>query len=379
MCRLIASCVLVLAAGLSAMAADRPMPAAAARPRVNLPFADFPSRFADGNCLQGLPKPVILQGGDKPAFCKSDKPLLFDMHHSPLPTKLILDASGGPGTGYDTLYVDFDDDGDFTNNPVYKATPFSGTMFPGAAPVVLYFRDVHLPRNLKQGKSAHVQIYIEELPGWPREVTSLHPRIIPQRWAVGTVAVAGKEIPAALIDRNWDETFVDKRGLDIREYPRVFPRGDYLLLGLDGETRLQPCDLDETRGSARLVLTEYVAIDTQVYQVRAEKMADGVSLSLVPVQPLMGVLHLDRDPRVARMLLIGTLNCAVVHQPGRDIHLPADTYISPQMGSALLVVRPDDPSPHELAKPALATQSVPAEGRPVPNHAAATRKVIVPQ
>ena len=369
--RLIAFCVFVLAIGLPAVAADSPVPAAVTRPRVNLPFADFPSRFADGNCLQGLPKPVILQGQDKPAFCKSDKPLLFDMHHSPLPTKLILDASGGPGTGYDTLYVDFDDDGDFTNNPVHKATPFSGTMFPGAAPVVLYFRDVHLPRNLKQGKSARVQIYIEELPGWPREVTSLHPRIIPQRWAVGSVTVGGKDRPAAMIDRNWDETFVDKRGLDIREYNRVFPRGDYLLLGLDGESRLQPCDLDANRGSARLVLTEYVAIDTQVYQVQAEKLADGVNLSLVPVQPLMGVLHLDRDARAARLLLIGTSNCAVVHQPWRDIHLPADTYISPQMGGTLLTVRPDSPLPHQLAKAAATSQPAsPGEGySPAPSAA----------
>lgn len=278
--RIVAPCVLVLMAGAAAMAAD-PSSQAAGSPKANLLFADFPARFADGNCLQGLPRPDVLSGPDKPAFCKSDKPLLFDMHHTPMPTKLILDESGGTGKGYDTLYVDFDDDGNFTNNPSYKATPFAGAMFPEAAPVVVYFRNVHLPRNLQQGKSCHVQIYIEMLPGWPQEVTALHPRIIPQRWAVGSVTVGDKQVPAAVIDRNWDETYVEKAGLNLAEY-RKFPRGDYLVLGLDGEPRLQPCDLDENRGSVRLVLTEYAAIGTQVYQVQAEKLADGVYVQLLP-------------------------------------------------------------------------------------------------
>ena len=110
------------------------------------------------------------------------------------------------------------------NDSAYKATPFAGTMFPNAEPVVLYFRDVHMPRNRKQGTSAHVQIFIEQWPGWPEDITALHPRIIPQRWAIGEVTVGEKRVPAAMIDRNWDETYVEKRGLNLANH-RDFPRG----------------------------------------------------------------------------------------------------------------------------------------------------------
>lgn len=350
----IAFAMFILAITLPAAAVDSQPAAASAPSRANLLFQDFPSRFADGNCLQGLPPPEILEGAAKPAFCKSAKPLLFDMHHTPMPTKLLLDESAGPGSGYDTLYVDFQDDGDFTNNPVYKAVPFHGTMFPDAAPVVLYFRDVHLPRNHKQGTSAHVQIYIEQLPGWPEDITALHPRIIPQRWAVGSVTLGDKHVPAALIDRNWDETFVDKRGLNLQEYRQVFPRGDYLLLGLDRESQLQPCDLDASKGSARLVLNEYVSLDAQVYQVRTAKLPDGVWLDLVPVELPMGTQRFPLQLRIPQLLLIGTRISGIVHKPTREVRLPADTYISPQMGEALLVIRP---APHDQAKPVAATRS----------------------
>ena len=319
--------------------ATQPLPAEP-RPAVNLQFEDFPSRFADGECLQGLPRPAVLKGDNKPAFCKSDQPLLFDMHHSPMPTKILLDESGGTGTGYDTLYLDFDDDGDFTEHPVYKPTPFAGTMFPDAEPVVLYFQHVHVPRNLKQDRSAHVQIYIEQWPGWPDDITALHPRIIPQRWAVGTVQLGDRQVPAALIDRGWDDTFTDRKGLNTQN-PRALPRGDYLVLGLDGETHLLPCDLQDTAGSARVILNDYLAIDDQVYQVSAERFAEGIHLDLEAATVPMGALRLERLPKTRRLVLIGTKTTAIVRNLTGDILLPADTYVSPQLGDWLYTVEPE--------------------------------------
>jgi hypothetical protein len=228
-------------------------------------------------------------------------------------------------------------------------------MFPNAEPVVLYFRDVHMPRNRKQGTSVYVQVFIEQWPGWPEDITALHPRIIPQRWAVGEVTVGEKRVPAAMIDRNWDETYVEKRGLNLANH-RDFPRGDYLVLGLGGESRLQPCDLQDDVGSARFVLTEYLAIDEQVYQVRAEKVADGVHLELVSVQLPMGTLHFRMPLRMERVRLIGTRTCAIVHNPGQDLRLPADTYVSGTMPDSLLVVRPGQTPPAELDKPGATTQ-----------------------
>jgi hypothetical protein len=325
--------------------ADAHAAAAESQPAVNLRFEDFPSRFADGNCLQGLPRPEVLTGQKKPAFCKSDRPLLFDMHHSPMPTKILLDESGGTCAGYDTLYLDFNDNGDFLDDPVYKPTLCLDTMFPGAEPVVLYFRDVHVPRNLQQGRSAHVQIFIERLPGWPQDITSLHPRFIPQRWAVGTVALDGRQVPAALIDRNWDDTFTDKRGLDVNRTPPDLPRGDYLVLGLDGEEGLLPCDLDEYAGSARVVLNEYLAVNDRAYQVKADKQAQGIHLELVPTSLPMGTLNLDPAPKVGRLVLIGTKTTAIIQSPGGQVRVPADTYFVPQLGSRLYTVGRSPPSP----------------------------------
>lgn len=353
--RIVAPWGLVLLVSMSAVASDQAAFRDRPEPRVNLRFADFPSRFADGNCLQGLPRPEVLDGDSRPAFCKSDKPLVFDATRSPMPTKLLLDASGGPGKSYDTLYVDFDGDGDFADERAYKATPFAGKMFPDAEPVVLYFRDVHMPRNRRQGTSAYVQVFIEQWPGWPEDITALHPRIIPQRWAVGEVTVGEKHVPAAVIDRNWDETYVEKRGLDLAQH-HSFPRGDYLLLGLGGEPRLQPCDLQDDAGSARFVLTEYLVIDEDVYQVQAEKGADGVRLELVPARVPMGTLHLRTPPRVERIRLIGTRTCAIVHNPGQDLRLPADTYVSSVAPDSLLVVQPGETTPRELNQRSAATQ-----------------------
>lgn len=297
---------------------------------VNLPFADMPSRFADGECLQGLPRPVILTGVDKPAVCKSDQPLLFDMHHTPMPTKLLLDGPAGQPASYNTLYVDFDNDGDFAEHAPYTATPFAGVMFPDAEPVVLYFRDVHLPRNLAQGLSSRVQIFIEQLPGWPEDVTALHPRIIPQRWAAGTLLLGDRPIAAAVIDRNWDDTFVTRAGLNPAR--AALPRGDYLVLALDGEPELLPCDLKDEVGSLRLVLNDYLAIDDRVYRIEASRQPEGVRLVLVPAGIPTGTLTLDAVPPAARLVLIGTKTTAVVHQPGRELRLPVDTYWSPQLG-----------------------------------------------
>ncbi len=60
------------------------------------------------------------------------------------------------------------------------------------------------------------------------------------------------------------------------------PRGDYLVLGLDGEKRLVPCDLDDFAGSARIVMNDYLAIDGKVYKVIASKQAGGIALALRP-------------------------------------------------------------------------------------------------
>lgn len=342
------SCAALHSAGSPAsrqVSTSQPVPATTTQPAVNLCFENFPSRFADGNCLQGLPRPVVLTGENRPAFCRSNRPVLFDMHHSPMPTKILLDESEGTGTGYDRLYLDFNDNGDFLDDPVYKPALCPGKMFPNSESVVLYFPNVHVPRNLKQGRSAHVQVFIERLPGWPQDVTSLHPRIIPQRWAVGTVRLGERLVPAALIDRNWDDTFTDKRGLDASRTSPDLPRGDYLVLGLDGEKSLLPCDLDEYAGSARVVLNEYLAVNDCLYKVKADKQAQGVHLELVPASLPMGKLKLDANPKVSRLILIGTKTAAIIQSPGPQVRVPADTYFAPQLGDRLYTAEPVTQSP----------------------------------
>lgn len=317
--------------------------------KVNLVIRDFPPTFADYNSMQGVPGPVIAD--PKPAFCKSDKPLLFDMiQHGVLPVRIILDQSAGPGSAYDTLYMDFNSDGDFLDDPVYKASPFErvGTFLDNY--VKGYFRDVHIVRNRKNRVTTHVQVMIMAGASWPSNPTDCYLLFMAQKWAVGTVKVDGKDVPAALIDRTWNDSFIDARGLNPAEHPNVFPRSDYLVLAIDGEEKILSTGkfLNEG-GTAYALLAKYLLLNSGLYEVKAEQTSEGVRLELLPAAPLpMGELEFaDASRRLDPLMMIGTNVCVLLKRPGLTVRVPADTYCVPASmnmsgGDALVTVDAED-------------------------------------
>lgn len=312
--------------------------------KVNLVVRDFPPRFADYNSMQGMPGPVILD--PRPAFCKSNRPLLFDLtRHGVLPVKIILDQSG-PGSAYDTFYMDFNGNDDFLDDPVYKASPFDGSGTSMDRLVRGHFRDVHIVRNRVHKVTAHVQVMIMAGPSWPTDPKACYLLFMAQKWAVGTVKLDGQEVPAALIDRTWNDSFIDAAGLNPAEHPNVFPRSDYLVLAIDGEDKiLSTGRLLNEGGTAYGLLAKYLLLNSGLYEVKTEQTAEGVRLELLPAAPLpMGELEFaDVSRRLDPLMMIGINTCVLLKKPGQTVRVPADTYYVPASmnmpgGDALVTV-----------------------------------------
>ncbi len=239
--------------------------AVSADSRARLTWQKFPVEFADYYCQQGIPiKPL----DHKPDFCKSDNALLLDGRHSPFRTTMIIDSSGGTGGSYDTLYVDYNRNGDYTDDPVYTAQPFKGKRGPDWQPVRAYFSDVAMPRPSIPDAKPHVQVFLCVSNGI----------LIPQNWAVGTLKAGGKTMPAAIVDTNWNDDVADLGGYRAGQNPAVPPKGDYLFLGIDGEKQLRPgvesrdsLFVPGEGGSARGFLTKYLVLDSGTYELKASQ------------------------------------------------------------------------------------------------------------
>ncbi len=309
----------------------------------NLVFETFPWAQADYYCIQGQP----VYPTEKKDFCRSDRPLLFQDPNATFPVPLLFDESAGTGQGYDTLYVDFDGDSNFLNDPVYKARKEEPVLPVGFGGEVLgYFQDVHIVHNRQRRSLPHVQMVLYASGSGPQLCM-----VVPQRWAVGTVRIAGKDMPAALIDRNWNDQLTDPAGLNPQEYPDRFPRGDYLILAIDAEDRITPGSGSGfgQGGSARGILTEYLVLDSGTYRVQAQQLPGGVSLRLLPAKLPSG--KIDLTGRAGqRVLLIGTKTCVMLRAAPKEVSVPADTYIAPLWGSQLtFTVRPGEKA--EVAGP----------------------------
>ncbi|KPK83085.1 MAG: hypothetical protein AMJ81_08540 [Phycisphaerae bacterium SM23_33] len=292
----------------------------------NLLFQTLPWEHADFYCCQGQP----VHATRKRAFCKSERPLLFDNPAAKFPVAILFDESGGTETGYDTLYVDFDADGQFADDPVYKADKGAVAGAAGfGGDVKACFANVRVVHSRKRNWLPRVQVAL--LSGRSDDGQVAESCVmIPQEWAVGTVNVDGRKLAAALIDRNWNDRLTDAGGLNLQDPPGGFPRGDYLVLGIDGEKSLLPNDAMARGGSARGVLTEHLVLDSGAYRVKAGQSARGVRLDLLPVKATTGRLKLPATMTGRRLCLIGTKTCVLLAKPTDVVTLPADTYVAHQ-------------------------------------------------
>jgi hypothetical protein len=326
----IAGVVLLVCAGITGAAEPAPAsgPAVQASPAdgaAKLAWAKFPSEFADYYCTQGVPAKVLKR---KPDFCLSNEPLVLDAKHTPFATTMVLDESNGTGTGYDTLYVDLQCDGKYIDNPVYRAEPFPSELGPDRMPVLAYFADVVLPRK-SQSTTVRVQLFLEKTRGG-----DLNCALIPQRWAVGTLTLGGRTMPAALVDTNWDGEVTGLGGHQPGQPIDTGPRGsDCLILGTDGEQELQPSRgsrglfIPGEGGSSRGFLAKHLVLDSGTYQLRVTQSANGARLALAPAQVPLATVRLTDKPRTSHMLMMGQSTCVMWSGQTAEIAVPADTYL----------------------------------------------------
>lgn len=332
------------------------VPASQPGQRCNLVWRDFPVGFADYVCIQGTSYPVVPD--PKPAFCKSGKPLLFHSPKGTITSAMLLDQSQ-PGGLYDTLYVDFNANGDFLDDPVYHAQPYSG-LAPDGGTVHTYFTNVQVMHVPARNLSAHVQLFLKEATWDTKGEPPYTICFIPQRWAVGIVQLKNGTAPAALFDRNWNDSAIDQAGLNLSEYKNRYPRGDCLYLDPDGGQTLRPGPLGggPADDSPHTVLNQYLQIGEDTYKVNVAQSDDGVQLDLTPVQVPTGrlrVLMVSDDSRVIGM------KTSVIQRgrpdPMNPIPVPADTYSIFRLDSALcdaVTVEPDQAAdlPSSTRRPA---------------------------
>ncbi len=313
----------------------KPYKVSASQPgqRCNLVWRQFPVGFADYFCIQGTGMPAIPD--PKPAFCKSSRPLLFHTPKGTITSAMLLDASG-PGGLYDTLYVDFNGNGNFLDDPVYHAQPYEGVAPDGGA-VHTYFPDVRVMRAAANKVSTHVQVFLKDATWDTKGQPPYTICMIPQRWAVGTVQLKDQTVPAAVFDRNWNDSAVDQVGLNLAEYMNKYPRGDYLYLDPEGGEYLRPGSLGgEQNGSPHTILNKYLQVGEDTYEIKAAQWEEGVQLDLVPVQLPMGEIRV-------RMIypsgqVIGLKTSLLVRGefgPIRSTPVPADTYAYFGMDNAI--------------------------------------------
>ena len=320
----------------------------------NLRLETFPAEQASFYCMQG--SPALKLPDPRPEFCRSEQPLV---HYTPsgiFPIRMLFDESGGTRKGYDTLYVDVNNNGDYLDDPVYKAASFADTKGPDGQPLLAYFPNVRICRSGRQGLSTSVQIFLEKEERYARDADSLPIKccFIPQTWAVGTIQVGDRAIRAALVDSNWNSSVTDVGGLSPENFTKTPIRADFLAMGFEGEGNIQPAEIGDATGSVRTFLTPYLVLDSGTYRVQARESDEGVRLDLLPVQLPTGQLPLSAKARGARLTLVGTRTAVILSRPTAVVTLPADTYYAPGLdsGSLYTVHAGDVADAQSLAAPA---------------------------
>ena len=113
-------------------------------------------------------------------------------------------------------------------------------------------------------------------------------------------------------------------------------RGSYLIVGKPGQETLEPGDPNGwlgQSGSARALNTQYLVLDSGVYEIQGEKAEGGLNLQLAPASVPTSTVDLSQVPHAGRFAMFGTNACVVVDNPGSQIQVPGDTYYVPAFGA----------------------------------------------
>jgi peroxiredoxin len=295
--------------------------------KVNLVFRTFPVEFAEEQCDQRIIP--WLEASPRPAMCKSDKALMFDVERRHVfEVRMVLDESGGTDSGYDTLYVDTNLTGDFSGAKVYKASKFTGKTGVEGGKVVAWFENVAVEVGRWEGRStAHIQVFLQEPKADSTDAEVMEGWAIPQNWAVGTASIDGKAYPAAMLDRNWNDNLTDNAGFRPEQYPAMLARGDYLILGEPGSKTLVSGGTLGEGGSARVIRTDTIVLDSAVYQTAVEQTDEGMSLRFQPIEVAIEKKRV-KAASGERLVLLGWKTSVILNNPSAEAALPEDTYLA---------------------------------------------------
>ncbi len=87
-----------------------------------------------------------------------------------------------------------------------------------------------------------------------------------------------------------------------------------------------------------MLCTQYVVLDSGIYEVQAEQNEQGVRLELVPADVPTGTIDLGQVQPAGRLAMFGRQACVLLSSTPRQIRAPADMYYIPCMGAFVLPV-----------------------------------------
>ncbi len=294
--------------------------------KANLVFRKFPVEFSEEQCDQRIVP--WAEASPRPAFCKSGKALTWETGTNVFRVRMLVDESRGTGTGYDTLYVDPDAEGDFTGAKVHKASKFTGETGVEGGKVIAWFENIVVTVSRLEGTTtAHVQVFLQEPKPGTTDAGPIEGWAIPQNWAVGTASIGGAPYPVAMLDRNWNDKLTDNAGFLQTQYPHILARGDYLILGKAGEKTLTAAGTLGEGGSTRLIRTDTFVMDSAIYQTAVEQTDEGVGLRFQPARVPTGKVRLNQAPG-ERLVLLGASTSVILAGSSKEFTLPEDTYLA---------------------------------------------------
>jgi len=251
----------------------------------------------------------------------SSKPMYFEMSLGPRPTRyvLVIDESGGTGSGYDRLYVDANGNGDLRDDrPVQGSVRRRGTyaygQFTGGQVLIDYGAGQRAPWQF----SAYYRTY--QSSGRTRTYLS----VIAAGYYEGLLSIGGRRLKAAVVDADSNGCFGDyyevQKGATSSS-GSFYVWGDRIMLDLNGDGRydVQPLGSAESLGCGR-----YLLLGGRCYEVAIAP--SGQTLTLSRSQAPMGALLREGGGTFALGLLSEENGMLTVRGEGKPLLVPADKY-----------------------------------------------------
>ena len=247
----------------------------------------------------------------------SSNPAYFALKLGPkqAASTIVLDESGGTGTGYDRLYADANGNGSLSDDEPVRGTVrrqsrYDSGLF-GAATILVDYGERKAPWRF-------AAYYVTDKSAGGRG-TQLSVRAV--GYYEGEVSANGKTLKVAVVDADTSGCFndaVDLAKAVVAPDGRFFVWSDRVLVDLNGDGRF------DHRGAESLACAKYLPLDGAYYKLSVA--AGGQSLALTPAEVPMGSLAREGGGEFSLGLLSPECGVLAVKSQGGRVALPAGTY-----------------------------------------------------